>query len=96
MISLLGWIATAAFAVSYFFKQPELLRRIQAGAALLWIVYGVTIGAAPVVVANLLVAAAAIYSSLRRSSASRDGGRMAIAVESETAGIGRIFEDHEL
>ena len=40
-----------------------MLRRIQAGAALLWVIYGVAIDAAPVIVANLIVAAAALYSS---------------------------------
>jgi hypothetical protein len=62
-LSLIGWLATAVFASSYLFRQPLLLRRIQAGAALLWVIYGVAIDALPVVVANLIVAAAALYSS---------------------------------
>ena len=37
--------------------------KIQAGAALLWVAYGFLIGAMPVVVANMIVAAAAVYSS---------------------------------
>jgi len=52
------------FASSYFFRQPLTLRRIQAAAALLWVMYGIAIDALPVVVANLIVAAAALYSSL--------------------------------
>jgi uncharacterized protein with PQ loop repeat len=40
-----------------------MLRRIQAGAALMWVAYGFLIGAMPVVVANVIVAAAAAYSS---------------------------------
>jgi hypothetical protein len=40
-----------------------MLRRIQAGAALLWVIYGVAIDAVPVVVANLIVAGAALCSS---------------------------------
>jgi hypothetical protein len=39
-LEALGWIATAFFASSYFFKRPAVLRKIQACAALLWIVYG--------------------------------------------------------
>jgi hypothetical protein len=63
MLDAIGWVATAIFSASYFFRQPAALRRIQAGAALLWVVYGLAIGALPVVVANVIVAAAAIYSS---------------------------------
>ena len=36
MFEWVGWIATALFAASYFFKQPHRLRYIQAVAALLW------------------------------------------------------------
>src|SRR6185369_10977909 len=57
-LSLIGWLATAVFASSYLFRQPLMLRRIQAGAACLW-----AIDAVPVVVANLIVAGAALYSS---------------------------------
>ena len=38
---------------------------IQAVAACLWIAYGVTIGAPPVVIANVIVAVAALYSLWR-------------------------------
>ena len=61
----IGWIATALFAGSYFFKQPMALRKVQAGAALLWVVYGLLIHALPVVVANVVVAAVAVGSGLR-------------------------------
>jgi hypothetical protein len=60
----IGWIATTVFAASYLFKEPLLLRRVQAGAALLWVIYGVIIHAFPVVVANVVVAGMAVYSSL--------------------------------
>ena len=60
----IGWIATAVFAGSYFCRQATTLRKVQAAAALLWVVYGFLIGAMPVVVANVIVAAAAVYSSL--------------------------------
>ena len=64
-LSILGWTATAFFASSYFFKKAGALRGIQAVAAVLWIVYGIEIHSAPVVVSNLMVGVAAAYTSLR-------------------------------
>lgn len=66
MSEWIGWIATAAFAASYFCHRPQALRRVQAMAALLWISYGVIIKAPPVIVANVVVAAMAIISSFQR------------------------------
>jgi len=66
MIEWVGWIATAVFAVSYFCRRPAAMRRVQALAATLWIVYGITISAPPVIIANLVVAAVAIISSFQR------------------------------
>ena len=66
----IGWLATAVFLVSYFTRQPASLRRVQGGAAVLWALYGVMIHSLPVIVANILVAAAAIASSFRRISPS--------------------------
>jgi len=71
MFEWIGWVATVVFANSYFFKQPGTLRRVQALAALLWIGYGVLIHALPIIVANVVVAAVALYSSLT-SAASVD------------------------
>ncbi len=65
MIDTLGWTATALFALSYFFKAPAALRRIQAAAAVLWIVYGAVIHAMPVVASNAIVAGLALWSSFR-------------------------------
>ncbi len=62
----IGWIATAIFAISYFFKEAAALRRMQALAALLWIGYGVSIHAVPVIVANVVVASMAVFSSFRK------------------------------
>ena len=64
----IGWIATAVFSSSYFFKRPGALRLLQAAAAVLWIVYGAAIHAVPVVAANALVAAAALFSLARSRS----------------------------
>ena len=66
MFEWIGWIATAVFAVSYFFRRPAALRRIQALAAVLWIGYGIIIKAPPVIVANLVVAVMALLSSFQR------------------------------
>ncbi len=65
MLTYLGWIATAVFTCSYLAKKPSTLRIIQAVAATLWITYGALIHAMPVVVANALVAIAAIYATFR-------------------------------
>ena len=54
-LNVIGWTATAVFSSSYFFKEAATLRRIQAAAASLWVLYGVAIHSAPVVVANLIV-----------------------------------------
>ena len=63
-IEWIGWIATAVFASSYFWKKPGALRWVQACAAMLWVFYGIIIHAPPVVVANVVVALVAVYSSL--------------------------------
>lgn len=68
-LDLIGWVATATFAVSYFVKDAAALRRIQAVAALIWIGYGLAIGSMPVIAANVIVASLAAYSSLRRQPA---------------------------
>ena len=69
MTDTLGWIATAIFVGSYFFTRPALLRATQMAGAALWIVYGVMIGAIPVVVANGLVFAAAAWTLVRARQA---------------------------
>jgi Bacterial inner membrane protein len=66
MFDWLGWIATAAFAGSYFCTKPSRLRQIQALAALLWLGYGILIKAPPVIAANAIVASLAIISSFRK------------------------------
>jgi len=63
MIDSIGWAATALFGVSYFFRHPVAMRRTQALAACLWMLYGALIHALPVIVANVIVAALALWSS---------------------------------
>ena len=65
MSSVLGWLATAPSAGPYLSRQAATLKKIQGAAACLWIIYGVNIDATPVLVANLVVAAMAFYSSER-------------------------------
>jgi len=64
--SWIGWVATVVFASSYFCKSQVALRRVQGAASIVWVAYGVAIHAVPVIVANVLVAAMALYSSTRR------------------------------
>ena len=75
MIDYLGWAATAVFVSSYFFERPEVLRGVQMAGAVLWIVYGVLLGAIPVVVANLLVLSAAAWASVRTRIGVQHAGR---------------------
>ncbi|HEY3851309.1 MAG TPA: YgjV family protein [Steroidobacteraceae bacterium] len=64
-IDALGWTATAVFVGSYFFSRPSLLRAVQMFGAVLWITYGLLIGASPVIVANALVFSAAAWTVFR-------------------------------
>ena len=65
LASCLGWVATAVFVASYLFTRPATLRGVQMLGALLWVVYGVLIGALPVVAANVLVFLAAAWTAFR-------------------------------
>jgi hypothetical protein len=76
MLEMIGWLATAMFAASYFCKTPTRLRFTQASAAVLWIAYGVIIHAPPVIVANVVVATLALYSVWRQSRSTLDTGAM--------------------
>lgn len=66
MAEWVGWIATAITIISYLFKNPSTLRRIQASSACLWLAYGVMIHSRPVLAANVFVMAVAIGSSFMR------------------------------
>ena len=70
-IEALGWSATAVFVGSYFFAKPSLLRAVQMAGALLWVTYGLLIGASPVIVANLLVFGAAAWDRLSQARCAR-------------------------
>jgi hypothetical protein len=70
MTQTLGWVATALFICSYFVK-PAMLRVVQMVAAVLWAVYGVLIGAVPVIAANILVFSAAGWTLAREYFAGR-------------------------
>ena len=81
----IGWLATVIFLVSYSCTDQGKLRRVQALAAVLWVVYGTILHAVPIVVANLLVAGVALYSSLIASAAGRPQ-----AAKSPEAGASRV------
>lgn len=67
MVECLGWAATAVFVGSYLCSRSETLKRVQMAGALMWVAYGLLIGATPVVAANLLVFAAAGWALTRDS-----------------------------
>jgi hypothetical protein len=72
-VNAIGWLATAMSVVSYLFRDPAVLRRVQALAALLWIAYGVMLVAPPMIVANVIVAGMAFgttWFGRRRTPAS--------------------------
>jgi len=67
MIDSLGWLATAVFATSYVSRDATTMRRIQGLAACLWAGYGALIHSLPLIVANLIVAGAAVTTSFRKA-----------------------------
>ena len=73
MVDAVGWMATAVLTISYSAKDPTKLRWIQSVAALCWITYGALIHSRPVIAANVIVAGAAVYSSLRLLKEKRTG-----------------------
>jgi hypothetical protein len=79
----LGWAATAVFVGSYFCTRANLLKRAQMIGAAMWMVYGVLIGASPVIVANVLVFGAAAWTS---RAAVRSGG---LGIRDRGLGISR-------
>ena len=80
---LIGWVATGLFLASYGCKDQKKLRIVQAGAALVWAAYGVLIGAVPIIVANVLLAAVAVYSSLVRTGGSARRARHTVTPAAE-------------
>jgi len=85
MSDLIGWAATALFAASYFFRQPAAMRRTQALAAVVWMIYGAVIHALPVVVANVIVATLATWSSFHAPERTRPRGDAAAPLPLEDA-----------
>ena len=76
LIDSLGWLATAVFVGSYLCKGSASLKRMQMIGALMWVVYGLVIGATPVVAANLLVFSVAGWTLLPRRSESLTSPRV--------------------
>lgn len=66
LLANVGWLATAVFTASYFARREGVLRLRQVAGATLWLVYGVATDAPPVIVGNLLVLAAASWTTWTR------------------------------
>jgi len=92
MSSLLGWVATAVSAGSYFSRQEARLRKIQGAAACLWIIYGVNVDETPVTVANIIVAVMAFCSSFARRPAWKEQWSARLRRRSEQVETGHIAE----
>jgi hypothetical protein len=91
----IGWVATAACAASYVCTNQQSLRRLQALAASLWIVYGVLVGALPVIVANVVVATmAVIYPWARDAWANRTARREAAAQPADHQSVEAAVNSH--
>ena len=71
MSDMVGWLATAIFAVSYFARSPVTMRWVQAAAAVCWIIYGVVLHSMPVIVANVIVVSLAALTALRSAPQTR-------------------------
>lgn len=86
LADVVGWAATGVFVGSYFFTRAESIRRTQMAGALMWLVYGLLIGAYPVIVANVLVFGAAAWSLARAARAKPEcvsgGLRLAAGISS--------------
>lgn len=65
MYDWVGWIATSLFTLSYFVRGERNLLKLQATAASVWCVYGIILRSAPLIVANVIVAASAGFSAWR-------------------------------
>jgi hypothetical protein len=78
----IGWVATALTVASYFFRDQVTLRRVQAVAAMVWMSYGVAIGAIPIIAANVIVASVAAWTAWR--------GPGRIAPETAASGEGSV------
>lgn len=83
MSDAIGWVATALTAGSYFTTRQALLRRTQACAAALWMVYGAFIHSMPVMTANVIVGGVALWSSFRAPAT-----KSAPAAEAPQAAVG--------
>ena len=62
---LCGWISTGMFACSYLLRSARALLLLQLAPACLGLVYGLTVGAMPLVVANGVIVASAGYKVAR-------------------------------
>jgi len=73
MSDAIGWMATALTASSYFTRRQALLRRTQACAAALWLVYGAFIHSMPVMTVT-------VFGGVRNDDQSATPQTMTLAV----------------
>lgn len=71
LVESIGWLATTVVVASFFFANPETLRKVQICGSILWLLYGLVIGSMPVIVANALVFTAATWTTLRAARSRR-------------------------
>lgn len=83
MLDAMGWAATAVSLSSYLFRSTVTLRRVQALASAIWIIYGLLIHAQPLVAANVLVGGVAMYSSLMESRRARLSEKVSSAANAQ-------------
>jgi len=82
LLDVAGWVATAVFVGSYFCRRPAVLRGVQMAGAAIWVLYGLALGAVPVVAANVLVLLAAAWTGLRARPPARRAGDQAVISDS--------------
>jgi len=71
IFEVLGYLAPVALVVSFFFKNVRVLRCINTVGCLLFVAYGVGVGAWPVVVANAIISLTNLYHLFFRKDLNR-------------------------
>ncbi len=61
IFEILGYLAPVALVISFFFKNMKILRWVNTVGCLLFVAYGVGVGAWPVVVANVIISITNLY-----------------------------------
>ncbi len=67
MHEAIGWLATAIFGASYFFRSPASCAWCRLSPRCAGSVHGVMLHAMPVIAANVIVVTLAVYSAWRNA-----------------------------